>query len=396
MKVFRQKARFIPGSLLVCGTCVGAGMLGLPVVTGPSGLAPTLFINTICFIVMLLTGLYFMEATLWMPDQANLISMTERFFGRLGKWVSAFFFLFLYYCLMVVYVSGGQPLFDFLLETLSLSKAGNIPLFSLIFGTIILIGARFVGKINSLLMVGFGISYFMLIGASMPQISKERLLFHNWPVTLFAAPTLLTAYGYHNVIPSLSTYLKRDRKQLILSILIGTTLSFLIFTLWQTVIIGAIPQDVIQEAKLQGIPITQALQYLTGHPWIRSLSTLFAFFALTTSLLGVSLSMVDFLGDGLKWERTGTKRLLLCLLIFVPPTLFAYLYPGIFMSALGIAGGVGEAILNGLIPLALAYVGVHKFGLKGLPTYLTSRPILILLLLITAAIMAIEIRNLIV
>jgi tyrosine-specific transport protein len=101
----------------------------------------------------------------------------------------------------------------------------------------------------------------MLIGASLPKISAERLLFQDWSISLFAAPTLLTAYGYHNVIPSLSTYLNRDRKQLTLSIVIGTTLSFTIFTFWQVIIIGAIPQDIITEARIRGVPITEALQH---------------------------------------------------------------------------------------------------------------------------------------
>jgi tyrosine-specific transport protein len=104
--------------------------------------------------------------------------------------------------------------------------------------------------------------------------------------------------------------------------------------------------------------------------------------------------MVDFLGDGLKWERTGTKRLLLCLMIFVPPTIFSQIYPGIFMSALGLAGGVGEAILNGLIPIALVFVGAHRLKLTGLPTGLSNKPLLSLLFFIILCIMGIEIWSL--
>ncbi len=394
MQVFRRKARFIPGALLICGTCVGAGMLGLPVETGPAGLYPALIINILSYLLMLLTGLYFMEATLWMPDQSNLISMSQKFFGRFGQWASGFFFLFLYYCLMVAYVSGGAPLFDNLLFSWGIDLGGSAWPFTLLFGAIILVGARFVGRINILLMIGFGLSYLLLLGAGTPQVDTSRFAMQNWRLSLFAAPVLLSAYGFHNIIPSLSTYLERDRKQLTLSILIGTTLSFVIYSLWQWVIIGALPPELILEAKELGVPVTEVLERLTKQPWIRSLGQFFGFFALTTSLLGVSLSMVDFLGDAFSWERRGLKRLLLCLLVFIPPTLLANAYPGIFMSALGLAGGIGEAILNGLIPAALVFVGTYRMGMKSFLGKLNSKLLLFLTVAITLIIMGVELWSL--
>jgi len=100
----------------------------------------------------------------------------------------------------------------------------------------------------------------------------------------------------------------------------------------------------------------------------------FAFFAIVTSVLGVSFSMVDFLGDGFKIvKRTGLKRIGLTLLTFFPPFLFAWINPHIFDTALGIAGGIGEALLNGILPVLLVWSGRYISKLKGHPQLFGGR-----------------------
>jgi tyrosine-specific transport protein len=74
----------------------------------------------------------------------------------------------------------------------------------------------------------------------------------------------------------------------------------------------------------------------------------------------LALSFFDFLADGLKWEKKGARRAILCLLIFGFPALFAIAYPDIFIVALGYAGGVSCAFLFGLMPPLLVWVGRYN------------------------------------
>lgn len=379
MKIFSMKARFIPGTLLITGTCVGAGMLGLPGITGPSGALPAFVATTLCFAVMLLTGLLFLEATLWLPEDSNLISITGKILGKWGKWISTFFFLFLYYCLMVAYLSGGVPLFPIPYASI---------VFPLIFALLIYFGSRVVGRANVLLMVGFGISYFLLIGTTLPLIEKSHLIRTDWSTMAIATPVLFSAFGFHNIIPSLATYMHRDHKQLTYSIILGTFLSYLIYMFWQWAVIGAVPREYLLEAKQQGVPITQILEKLSNYPWLSLLSRLFAFFALVTSLIGVSLSMVDFLGDGLRLHRIWRV-----LMVYVPPAILAMIYPNIFLASLGVAGGIGEAILNSLIPIGLIYAGKRQ-GFHPRLAWLSSPVVLWILTLFTIGVMGIEIAHL--
>lgn len=391
------KFSLVSGILLVTGTCVGAGMLALPVVTGEAGFFPSMAINILCWIFMLLTGLLFLEATLWMKEGSNVLSMASRFFGPVGKWIGGLSFLFLYYCLEVSYIAGGTPIFVSQMNSLGIPLIGfkGYFAFACVFGLIVFLGSQVIDRVNWILMMGLVLSYFLLIGVGSHEVQISYLKRQNWNLFLLAAPTLFSAYGYHNIIPSLSTLMHRNVQQLRQAIIWGTTLPFLIYAVWQWMIIGTVSEEQISTAVAEGIPVTQLLHSITGHPWVSFLGTYFGYFALITSFLGVSLSMVDFLADGISIKPHGWKRIALCLAVFIPPTIIASNYPGIFLEALGIAGGFGEAILNGLFPIGMVWLGRYKFNLPFHPQVRGGRPLLGILLLFTVLIIYLEALHLI-
>ena len=51
------------------------------------------------------------------------------------------------------------------------------------------------------------------------------------------------------------------------------------------------------------------------------------------------------------------KKVALCLAIFVPPTLVALRFKNIFLTALDYAGGISCALLFGLLPPLMVWVG---------------------------------------
>ena len=109
----------------------------------------------------------------------------------------------------------------------------------------------------------------------------------------------------------------------------------------------------------------------------------FAFFTLTTSYVALALAFLDFLADGLKVKKTGLKKVGLCAAIFVPPTLIALTYPQIFLVALGYAGGISCAILFGLFPPIMAWVGrYHSKTFRHSPQLLPGGKIFLSLLIL--------------
>lgn len=386
----------LSAALLVAGTCIGAGMLALPLVTSHAGFWPAMAVNGLCWLFMLATGLLFLEATLWMPDGANVLSMAERFFGKPGKIVGGISFLFLYYCLMVAYLAGGSPLItSFTANTLglTLSHTSGCLLIAILFGGVVLLGTRAIDRANILLMVGLVVSYILMIGVGATEVQSHLLARQAWPISLLALPTLFSAYGYHNIIPSLCTYLKRDEKKLRYGILFGTLIPLLAYAAWQWLVIGAVTEEALRDAADRGTPISHLLLTVTN-PWIGRLALFFSFFAIVTSLLGVGMSMVDFLGDGLAIvKREGWKRLGLCTAVFLPPVFFAVEDPRLFLEALAYAGGFGEAILNGLLPIGMVWLGRYHLQLPSAYRLPGGRISLVVLLTITFFVIALEVGH---
>src|SRR5580693_6670755 len=99
--------KIISGTSLIAGTTIGAGMLGIPLVTAGAGFIPAVSVSVIVWAFMALTGLLYVEVALSLPAGGNIFTMANRYLGRKGKYAAGGMFLFLYYCLLVAYISGG-------------------------------------------------------------------------------------------------------------------------------------------------------------------------------------------------------------------------------------------------------------------------------------------------
>lgn len=387
--------RILSGSLLIAGTTVGAGMLGIPLMTFQAGYYPALAITLLVWIFMFCTGHLFLEVTLWMPDGSNILSMARRFWGAKGEILAGLTFLFLYYCLMVAYYAAGAPILGAMLGP-AFSGWFGYASYGLIFGGIVALGLKWVDRVNYILVAGMIITYFALVGEGSSKVSLERLDYKNWPMMLLAAPVLFSSFGYHNIIPSLSTYLKRDGKSLRRALFFGTLIPLVFYLIWQWLLIGVIPHENLQAALADGRPVTEAFQGLMGKDWLVMTGKAFGFFAVVTSMLGVSFSLVDFLGDAFKIKkRTGMKRVWLCLLTFFPPFIFATSDPRAFIHAIGIAGGFGEAFLNGILPISLVWIGRYNLKLSSEFKLQGGKKSLGILFLSALFVIALELYNLI-
>jgi tyrosine-specific transport protein len=185
----------------------------------------------------------------------------------------------------------------------------------------------------------------------------------NWIKGTFALPVIFTSFSYQGVIPSLTAYMNRNAKMVRLSILFGTAIPFTVYVIWECLTLGIIPAfgpGSLTEAYNQGQSAIYPLKNYLNETFIYSVSRFFAFFALTTSFLGVTLGLLDFLSDSLQLEKKGFKKFLLCAIIFIPPIIVSLLNPKIFISALKYAGGIGCALLLGLLPVIMVWLGRYK------------------------------------
>lgn len=376
-----MNAHVLRGILLVAGTSIGGGMLALPVLTSLTGFLPAIFVYLLCWLFMAATGLLLLEISLWMHEDANLLTMAERTLGKPGKIAAWILYLFLFYCLTLAYIVGCG---DLVVQALQ----GKVPewlgalIFVLLFSPLIYVGARLAGKINVWLMLGLGISYLFFVFLGFRHVNPELWSFRDWSFFPMAFPIAFTAFAYQGIIPTLVNYMDRDPKQTRLAIVVGSFLPFIVYIIWQGLIMGIVPTHGpggLAEALHNGDNAVQPLKNFLQSPSVYVVGQFFAFFALVTSFLGVTLGLFDFLADGLSVKKTPMGKLWLCALIFIPPLIFSFIHPGVFLMALDYAGGFGCALLLGLMPILMVWAGRYRLGYQSSYEFFGGKPILVIL-----------------
>lgn len=365
----------IRGTLLIAGTSIGGGMLALPVLTSQVGFFPSLIIYLMTWLFMMSTGLLFLEISLWLGKDANIISMAEYTLGKWGKYIAWGLYLFLFYCLTLAYIVGAGNLFVEAMNGALTNWQAQI-FFLLLFAPFVYAGAHVVGRLNVFLMLGLGISYFIFVYLGFSHIQTDFLMHSNWSKLWTALPITFTAFAYQGTIPTLVNYLKRDVQKTRLAIIIGSFLPFIAYAIWQGLILGIVPiegPNSLNEAIKAGQNAVQPLKNILNISSLYIVGQYFAFFALLTSFFGVSLGLLDFWADGLKVKKSPWSKLWLSLLVFVPPLLIAFVHPDIFLMALDYAGGFGCALLLGLMPVLMVWSGRYKMGLEGEYTVIGGR-----------------------
>ncbi len=349
--------RFLGGILLVSGTSIGAGMLALPVLTCFAGFIPSFFSFVACWLFMLVTASLILEVNLDCPGDVNMISMARRTLGSTGQVLCWGIYLLLLYALTAAYIAGSSPLFLAALKGMTgvglPDWVGPFPLL-LFFGLFVYMGTRTVDYINRILMICLIGAYAALVAFLPSHVNPAYLTFSHTSAIWMAIPVIITSFGFHIIIPTLTTYLNHNAKQLRLIIVAGSILPLIVYLIWEFLILGVLPQANLIEAWNQGVSAAVPLSSYVQSPWISFAANFFSFFAIITSFLGVSLSLSDFLGDGLKLHRFTWGREIACLLTFIPPLIFVLFYSRGFMLALQYAG-LFVAILLGLMPPMMAW-----------------------------------------
>lgn len=348
----------VGGALLVAGTAIGAGMLALPVVTAAGGFMPAILIYLLCWIFMTFTGLLILELCLKLPPDSNLVTMASTYLGPIGKWAAWALYIFLFYCLSIAYVSGGG-------EIVQSWVGGEIwftqILFVLILGGFVYFGAKVVDRINLILMAGLILSYLAFLYFGIPYVDFKFLETSDWGLSFLALPVIFTSFSFQGIIPSLTTYLKRDPKRVRIAIIGGTTLTFCIYLLWEFLILGIVSHESLIQAKEMGKTAIEPLKEHMVIQGVHGIGRAFGFFAITTSYLGVTLGLFDFLADSLGLVKKGSRKLLIAGITFLPPLIIAQINPSLFIIALSFAGGIGCALLLGLMPTIMTWASRY-FG----------------------------------
>ena len=349
----------VGSTLLVAGTMIGAGMLAMPLTSAGIGFGFTLVLLLGLWALLTFSALLFVELYQTAESDAGIGTLAEQYFGKAGRIIATAVLIIFLYALIAAYISGGGSLLKDLLPE-SFGDKVSILLFTVIFGSFIVIGTHSVDKINRVLFFVMLAAFAVVLSLMLPEIKFDNLMATpiDNALIISASPVFFTAFGFHGSIPSLNKYLDGNVKALRISILAGSAITLCAYILWQMSTHGLLTQNEFlqilkEDATLNGL--VKATLAITGSNMIAGAVKLFSTLALVTSFLGVGLGLLECIEDLLKRSFNVTAgRISLGLLTFIPPLVFALFYPEGFILALGYAGQM-FAFYAVVLPVSLVW-----------------------------------------
>lgn len=349
----------VGSTLLVAGTMIGAGMLAMPLTSAGIGFGFTLVLLLGLWALLTFSALLFVELYQTAESDSGIGTLAEQYFGKAGRIIATAVLIIFLYALIAAYISGGGSLLKDLLPE-SFGDKVSILLFTVIFGSFIVIGTHSVDKINRVLFFVMLAAFAVVLSLMLPEIKFDNLMATpiDNALIISASPVFFTAFGFHGSIPSLNKYLDGNVKALRISILAGSAITLCAYILWQMSTHGLLTQNEFlqilkEDATLNGL--VKATLAITGSNIIAGAVKLFSTLALVTSFLGVGLGLLECIEDLLKRSfNISAGRISLGLMTFIPPLVFALFYPEGFILALGYAGQM-FAFYAVVLPVSLVW-----------------------------------------
>lgn len=355
--------KFIGGVLLVIGVVFGASLLALPIVMGSLGFIGASIVLCCAWFIMTVGALYILEATQWLPQGANFISLTKNLLNKKIAAAVWFIYALLKYAVISAYISGASDLISFFLKSINIDISQNLTalIFVIIMGIIVYRGIHNIDIINRFLMIIKFSLLFMLIGICITYVRPANLIISNTPpkMIIVSITVAFTSFGFAAIVPSLYRYFDGNAKRVQTVIVIGTVVPLILYITWNLVIIGMLSTDTISNIYNSGntlSKLTEVLQLKTESLLINPIFKVFSTVCILTSFLGISIAFIDFLIDGFNIEENRKTKLFICLIAFVPSTIVVYVKPDIFIEALTCAG-ILVMILLVLLPSLMVYSG---------------------------------------
>ncbi|MDY0206853.1 MAG: aromatic amino acid transporter [Pseudomonas sp.] len=368
------------GMMIIAGTAIGAGMLANPTATSGVWFLGSVVVLLYVWLCMYLSGLMLLEATLHFPQGASFHTVVRGLLGPSWSVVTGLAVTFVLYSLTYAYIFVGGGLTQnslinisawFTDQPLQVSREWSSVVFLLVLATSVWISTKVVDRFATILMAGMLVSFFLSTGSLLNSVTPIVLFDSHataeqsyWRYAWAALPVCLASFGFHGNVPSLVSYYNKQAQPVARSILWGSLLALAMYLLWQLAVQGNLPRSEfapVIEADGDVSALLAALNtYVTTDAVARFLNA-FAFMAIASSFLGVTLGLFDYLRDLFGFADTALGRLKTAAVTFLPPLIACLVFPTGFVKVMGYVG-LMAAIWAALIPALLVRASRKRYS----------------------------------
>ena len=344
-----EKKRFLIAVSILVGTCIGAGVLGIPYVAAQSGFFVAIGYILILGFLILTVNLYLGEISLRTKGNHQLIGYAKRYLGRRGKRIMEFETVFGIYAALIAYSLGMG-------DSLSVLIFGDVS-YGLHLGA--LVGFTMAGLLRGGLKSlkkfekwGVFIILLLLIAIFIMFSGKlhlENLMSFNLTHVFLPFGIVLFALMSFHAIPEVKETLAKNEKIFKKVIITGTLVSVIFYMLFAFIVVGFSGSN------------TPEISTLT----LGAVFILLGIFTMFTSYLVVGNALMD----NFRFDERYSKNVSWFLAAIVPIALFLLTQFFKFFSFTKILS-IGGVVAGGLTAI-LVLLMVKKSKEKGerIPEY---------------------------
>ncbi len=349
-----HRLTFVEATMMIVGSTIGSGVLGLAYASRKAGWPVLVLWLVIAALISTVSMLYVAETSLRTRAPLQLSGLAEKYIGKVGAWMLFFSVGATSFCSLIAYTNGCGKI---LADLLGISFYAGSLLFIIPATGVIWFGLKATGVAEKFISGGMIAMLLVLAGASFisAKVPVEDILYANWTYAMPIFNITVFCYAVQYMVPEVARGFTHQPGKLVPSILTGFLISF--------VILSVVPLSVFLMLPLSDISEVASLSWgrALQHPIFYLLVNVFAFCAMLTSFWVIAESFLTNMVDRfkLKDESKISTRLVMILLIVVPPFLLAFCGAVSFVNAIFFAGTFGGIIMSVLPVFMLNRARTH-------------------------------------
>lgn len=334
------------------GCIIGAGILGVPYVVAKAGFLTGLVDIVLIGIAVLFLNLYVGEIALRTKGNHQLTGYANRYYGKSGKNLMAFFMIIgLYGALTAYVVKEGQLLSAILNPILGGTSLVYSIIFFLIFSIVVYVGLGAIEKSELFMVTFFILIILTILILALPNINQENLTLFKLKNVFIPYGVILFALDGVVAIPELREELNKNRNKLKTVIIVGSIIPIILYSLFAFVVVGT--SKTVTEEGIFGL--SEVLGYK-----MFLLGTMFGILAMATSFVAIAFAIKEVYMFDYKLTKFKASTLACFIPLVIALIIISSNVKNAFFRVLDITGAVGFGLTGAL--LLLIYFKAKKHG----------------------------------
>ncbi len=336
------------GIMFVAATCIGSGMIALPMTLAKVGIIPSILLMLAMWCIIYYTSLINLELNLQAGKGIALGSLCGHFSGRKIQILGTILLKLLSYSLLSAYIAGGSSVFEKILGIENISLGYTLTLFC-----ILSLPANLIKKINNILFIILLGVIGVLIGFLTASVDWSHIpLFEQNDISVWSVllPVVFTSFGFQVIFHTLTDYYKGNVLILKRVFFWGSLIPAVVYIIWTSSVIATVhnhSEAFYQRMIIGSVDVSELitqLSLLADNHLVQKLIMWLSFLAITTSAIGVGLGLISSITNALNESNIQHRiierqlKFLSPAIAVLPPYFTVILIPNAFISILGFAG----------------------------------------------------------